>query len=110
MNEERSVRDIRLEKLARMRELGFDPFSIEKFDRTATAQELLNRFDDLQGETVSFAGRIVSYRLMGKAGFAHVSDGDSKIQAYFKKDDLGEDAWELYNLLDIGDHIGIEGE
>jgi len=110
MSEERSTRDIRLEKLQRMRELGHDPFSIERFERTASAQELLDRYDELQGQEVSFAGRLVSYRLMGKAGFAHISDGDAKIQAYFKKDDLGEIGWELYNLLDIGDHIAVKGE
>ncbi|MCO5297914.1 MAG: OB-fold nucleic acid binding domain-containing protein [Fimbriimonadaceae bacterium] len=46
---------------------------------------------------------------MGKAGFAHLSDGDAKIQGYFKKDELGETGWELYNLLDIGDHVGVVG-
>lgn len=114
MSEERSIRDIRLEKLARMRELGHDPYAVERFDRSGSADELLalvpdERPADYRGPDVKFAGRIVSYRLMGKAGFAHISDGDGKIQGYFKKDDLGETGWELYNLLDIGDHIGVEG-
>ena len=86
-----------------MRELGHDPYAIEHFERTDTAQGLLDRFEEFSGQPISFAGRLVSYRLMGKAGFAHISDGDAKIQAYFKKDDLGEQGWELYNLLDIGD-------
>ena len=120
MAEDRSIRDIRIEKLQRMRELGADPFAQERFERSHSAQELLDRFDELSVEeqapsdtpqtTVSFAGRIVSYRLMGKAGFAHISDGDAKIQAYFRKDDLNETEWELYNLLDIGDHIAVTGE
>jgi lysyl-tRNA synthetase class 2 len=110
MNEERSTREIRLDKLQRMRELGHDPYSIERFDRTASAQELLDRYNELQDQQVRFAGRVVSYRLMGKAGFAHLSDGDSKIQGYFRKDDVGEVGWELYNLLDIGDHVGVVGE
>lgn len=110
MSAEKSLREIRVEKLQKMIELGHDPYAIERFERTHSAQQLLDRFDDLQGRQESFAGRIVSYRLMGKAGFAHVSDGDAKIQAYFKKDDLGDTGWELYNLLDIGDHIGIKGE
>jgi lysyl-tRNA synthetase, class II len=114
MSEERSIRDIRLEKLARMRELGHDPYAVERFDRSGSAEELLARFPDppppdFHGDEVSFAGRVVSYRLMGKAGFAHLSDGDGKIQAYFKKDDLTETEWELYQLLDIGDHVGVEG-
>lgn len=110
MSEEKSLRDIRLEKLAKLRELGHDPFRVERFERTRTAKQMLDRFDSLEGQTVQFAGRLVSYRLMGKAGFAHLSDGDAKIQAYFRKDDIGETLWEVYNLLDIGDHVGIVGE
>ncbi len=109
MSDDRSIRDIRIEKLHRMREMGHDPFAIERFEITRSAQQMLDRFESLEGEKVSYAGRVVSYRLMGKAGFAHVSDGDAKIQVYFRKDDLGESAWEIYNLLDIGDHIGITG-
>lgn len=110
MADDRSIREVRLEKLQRMRELGCDPFKQERFDRTRSAQQMLDRFEGLEGETVSYAGRVVSYRLMGKAGFAHISDGDAKIQAYFRKDDLTETEWELYNLLDIGDHVGVTGE
>jgi lysyl-tRNA synthetase class 2 len=104
---EESIREVRLGKLARMRELGHDPYAVEKFERTDSAKNLLDSFEE--GKQVSFAGRIVSYRLMGKAGFAHISDGDGKIQGYFKKDDLGETGWELYNLLDLGDHVGVTG-
>ena len=110
MSEEPTFRDIRLQKLSRLRELGLDPYSVERFDRSVSAQELLDRFEELQEQRVSFAGRLVSYRLMGKAGFAHISDGDQKVQAYFKKDDLGEVQWEAYDLLDIGDHVGVVGE
>jgi len=110
MSEERSIREIRLEKLASMRELGHDPYAVERFDRAGTAQQLLDRYAELEGKPITFAGRIVAYRLMGKAGFAHLSDGDAKIQAYFRKDDLGDVGWELFNLLDIGDHVGVRGE
>lgn len=114
MSEELSVREIRLQKLARMRELGHDPFEVEKFDRTGTATELKKRFDsasveELAAQIISFAGRVVSYRDMGKAGFAHLSDGDDKIQVYVRKDEVGEVGWELYQLLDIGDHVGVTG-
>src|SRR5476651_2207912 len=68
---------------------------------------MLEEFEE--GKQVAFAGRVVSFRLMGKAGFAHISDGEAKIQGYFRKDDLGELGWELYNLLDIGDHVGVTG-
>lgn len=107
MSEELSIREVRLQKLARMRELGHDPYAVETFKRTDSAKGLLDQFEDQK--EVSFAGRVVSYRLMGKAGFAHISDGDGKIQGYFRKDEIGELGWELYNLLDLGDHIGVTG-
>ncbi|HSI73076.1 MAG TPA: lysine--tRNA ligase [Fimbriimonas sp.] len=109
---EEAIREVRLQKLARMRELGHDPYKVEKFERTDSAKGLLDTplpADGERGPDVSFAGRVVSYRLMGKAGFAHLSDGDGKIQGYFRKDELGEVGWELYNLLDIGDHVGVTG-
>lgn len=110
MSEERSIREVRLEKLQKMRELGHDPFAQERFEVTRSARQMLDRFDGLEGQTVQFAGRVVSYRLMGKAGFAHISDGDAKIQAYFRLDDISHMEWTLYGLLDIGDHVGITGE
>jgi lysyl-tRNA synthetase class 2 len=108
MSDELSVRETRLRKLDRFRELGHDPYRIEKFPRPLSADQLLADFEE--GRMVEFAGRVVSYRLMGKAGFAHISDGDGKIQGYFRKDDLGDVGWEIYNLLDIGDHIGLKGK
>ena len=110
MSEDRSIRDIRLEKLAQLRELGADPFGVEKFKRDRSATELVSEFESLEGQEVSFAGRIVAMRMMGKAAFAHLSDGDGKIQGYFKKDDVGEDAWAVFKLMDIGDHIGVTGK
>jgi lysyl-tRNA synthetase class 2 len=107
MSEEQSLRAVRLEKLARLRELGADPYAVERFVLTGTAQSLLDGFEE--GKAVSFAGRLVSMRIMGKAAFAHLSDGDGRIQGYFKKDDIGEREWEVFNLLDIGDHLGVTG-
>ena len=107
MSEEPSLRDVRLQKLSRLRELGADPFRVEKFERTDTAKGLVEGFEE--EKPVRFAGRVVSYRLMGKAGFAHLSDGDGRIQGYFRKDDLGEVGWEVFGLLDLGDHVGVEG-
>jgi lysyl-tRNA synthetase class 2 len=107
MSEELSLREIRLQKLEKMRSLGHDPFSEERFERTHSAQEMLEDFQE--NLEVRFAGRVVSYRLMGKAGFAHLSDGDARIQVYCRKDDIGELGWELYHLLDLGDHVGVEG-
>ncbi|MCE9559638.1 MAG: lysine--tRNA ligase [Armatimonadetes bacterium] len=103
---------IRLDKLTRMRELGHDPFAVEKFEFKHSAQELLDNFDALVAEDqeITFAGRIVAMREMGKASFLQLSDGDGRIQVYIKKDDLGETGWEISMLLDLGDHIGVAGK
>jgi len=108
MSEDRSIREIRLEKRAKLAELGFDPYAAETYDTPHTVEEILGGFEE--GKPVSLAGRIVSMRLMGKAAFAHISDGDHRIQGYFRKDDIGDALWEAFNLLDLGDHIGVRGE
>jgi len=110
MGEEFEIRAIRLEKLQRLRELGMDPYLVERYPRSHSARELVQNYAELESKPVQFAGRIVSYRLMGKAGFAHISDGAGKVQAYFRKDDLGDNGWEAFKLLDIGDHVGVKGE
>lgn len=102
------LREVRREKLERLRELGFDPYAVERFPDAGSVQALLEGFEE--GKPARLAGRIVSIREMGKAAFAHVSDGDGRIQGYFRRDDLGEPAWEAFKLLDIGDHVGISGE
>jgi lysyl-tRNA synthetase, class II len=120
----------RLDKLARMRELGKDPFAIERYERGAvlklpdgTAKGLepcascvIKTFEDEESARegtapdiqVSLAGRIVSIRIMGKASFAHIEDRKGRIQIYLKQDDLGED-YEIAKLLDLGDIIGVSG-
>jgi lysyl-tRNA synthetase class 2 len=108
MNEELTAREARLRKLGRMRELGRDPFREETFSISEPIHSALANFEE--GKELSLAGRVVSHRLMGKAGFADISDGDTKIQCYFRKDELGDENWEMYNLLDIGDHVGLVGK
>lgn len=105
---EEAIREFRIEKLQKLRELGKDPFLTERFDVSHTASEMVEKFEE--GLGVSFAGRIVSLRIMGKAAFAHVSDGEGKIQLYLRKDDLSEQDWEAVSLLDLGDHVGATGE
>lgn len=104
------IRSIRLEKLEQLRQLGLDPYAVEVYQVDHSAEEMLANFDNLEGKEVHFAGRVVSMRLMGKAAFAHISDGDGRIQAYFKRDDIGDTLWEAFQLIDIGDHIGLRGE
>lgn len=104
------ITSLRLEKLQQLRDMGLDPYSIEVYQVDHFASELLDNFEKMEGQSVSFAGRVVSLRIMGKAAFAHISDGDARIQAYFKRDDIGDRLWEAFQLIDIGDHIGLKGE
>jgi len=92
-----------------LRQRGADPFAIERYERTHTAQEVISGFDELEGKEVSVAGRIVSLRPMGKASFAHIQDPSGKVQIYIKSDMVGADAYALVDALDIGDIIGVRG-
>ena len=100
----------RREKLARWRALGAEPYAY-RYDVTHHAGELIARGDAVTaepGERVKVAGRIMSLRGHGKAGFAHLLDGSGSIQLYFRADHLG-DTFARYELLDVGDWIGVEG-
>jgi len=103
------LRRVRLEKLARLRALGENPYPYS-FDRTHAARDVLDRFPELEEKgPIRVAGRIMSQREMGKAAFAHVQDGSGRIQIYFKRDIIGADRFEILKLLDLGDLIGVEG-
>src|SRR5436309_364272 len=99
----------RLRKLDAIREMGVDPFP-RRYDRTHLSNQIITDFDRLEGTSVRVAGRLVgAIRHMGKAGFAHILDNGGRIQIHFRKDTLGDEAFALYRLLDIGDFIGVEG-
>lgn len=109
----------RREKLAGLRARGLEPFAYA-FDRSHTAAESRGAFeameeagtlpDDGHGLEVQVAGRIVAWRGHGKSAFAHVEDGDTRIQLYFKKNILGDESFDLaLEFLDLGDWIGIRG-
>jgi len=107
---------VRREKLTELRKLGFDPFGY-KFERTHLAQEILSQLDHLSKEEVEakdvyvkIAGRIMSKRLQGKAGFAHLQDLSGRIQIYIRKELLTEEEFSAFDLLDLGDIIGVEGK
>lgn len=108
MSTDESIKNLRLEKVYRLMQLGLDPYKLEYWQNDFSVADLISIFEE--NKKVSLAGRVVSYRNMGKAGFAHISDGENNIQAYFREDALGEKLWEAYGLLDLGDHIGVEGE
>ncbi len=103
------LKKVRLEKLQELRDMGIDPFG-SRFERSAKAQEIIDNFTSLEGQSLSLAGRIMSKRRHGKAGFANIQDLSGQIQLYFRKDDLGEEKYELFKKLDMGDILGIEGE
>lgn len=100
----------RRDKLTELQNAGLDPFTVTKYDRTATSEDIKNKYDELEGKTVSIAGRIMSKRRMGKVGFCHVMDMDGQIQIFVKKDTVGEEEYERFKKLDIGDIVGAEGE
>jgi lysyl-tRNA synthetase class 2 len=105
----------RQKKLEQIRALGLDPFPHE-FRCTDTPQSLVERFGQAPGpeleanrREVRLAGRIISYRLMGKAGFAHLQGSGKRIQIYVRKDAVGDQGFELFQLLDLGDTVGVRG-
>jgi lysyl-tRNA synthetase class 2 len=104
-----ALRQVRLEKLARLRELGHDPYPAT-FHRTHTAQEIITCFEELAEKAqVTIAGRLLSLREMGKTAFGHLQDGSGRIQVYLRRDSLGEELFALIKLLDLGDILGVQG-
>ncbi len=108
---------IRREALKELRQLGINPYPAEAFEINVPAEDIANNYerDKTSYKNISFAGRIMSRRIMGSASFAELQDATGRIQVYIKRDDIcpGEDKT-LYNtvfkkLLDIGDFIGIKG-
>lgn len=106
---------IRRDKLDQLRGLGIDPFG-GKFERSHHAKQILDTYDalskeelDEQAVEVTLAGRIMQKRGMGKAGFTHIQDLSGKIQIYVRKDTVSETQYQAFDLLDIGDIIGVRG-
>jgi len=100
---------IRRDKLSKLKEEGKDPFEITKFNRTHTSKQVVENYDELEGKDVTVAGRIMAKRIMGKASFCHIQDGDGRIQSYVSINDLGEESYRQFKEYDIGDIIGITG-
>ena len=105
---------VRREKLAKLRDLGINPYPADLFPINSNSKEIKQDFSE--GKQVIIAGRLMSRRIQGKASFAELQDGEGRVQVYFNRDEIcsGEDK-SLYNdvykkLLDIGDFIGLEGE
>ena len=101
---------IKRAKLAELQESGKDPFQIMKYDVTNHSGDIINNFEELEGKTVSIAGRMMSKRIMGKASFSNIRDIQGNIQVYVKRDDIGEEPYAEFKKYDIGDIVGVEGE
>jgi lysyl-tRNA synthetase, class II len=112
---DQKIYELRQQKLKDIAALGQEPYP-RKYPATHSVPEILEQFtpkaaEELEKERVEVAvpGRIMAIRVMGKAGFAHIQQGGRQLQIYVKKDDVGENGWALYKLLDLGDHIGVKG-
>ncbi len=100
---------IRREKLNTLRQQGKDPFAITVCETDTNSREIVERFDELEGQTVTMAGRIMSWRDMGKAAFIDLRDREGRMQVYLRIDDLGTEAYNELKLWDIGDIACVTG-
>lgn len=100
---------IRREKLNTLRAEGRDPYTITRYDRTHTSKQVVDGFEELEGKEISFAGRMTSRRIMGKASFAHLLDGEGLLQTYVRREDIGEEEYMRFKQCDIGDVLGVTG-
>lgn len=108
VQEMNDLRKRRFEELRELEEQGIQTYEY-KFDVTHHSEDILNNFEELEQKDVSIAGRIMAIRKMGKASFLHIQDMMGKIQVYLRKDDVGEETYNAFKLLDIGDIVGAAG-
>ena len=101
---------VRRDKLAKLQEMGRDPFKVSRYDRTSNSTEIKGNFEEFEGKVVKIAGRIMSKRIQGKAGFIDIQDQNGRIQCYVRLDRIGEEEYSIFSTYDIGDIIGVEGE
>lgn len=112
-NEEQDLSEllkIRRSKLKELQDNNNDPFKIVRYDVQNSTKNILDNFEALEGQNTSIAGRIMSKRGMGKAGFCDLQDRDGRIQLYVRKDEVGDESYELFKKYDIGDIVGVKGE
>ena len=101
---------VRREKLSALQQAGKDPFQITKYDVTAHSREIKEHFEQMEGRTVSVAGRIMQKRVMGKASFCNIQDLQGNIQSYVARDSIGEEPYADLKKYDVGDIVGVTGE
>ncbi|MDR3124244.1 MAG: lysine--tRNA ligase [Treponema sp.] len=103
------LKAVRHEKLLALKQAGKDPFSLTKYNQTHHSLEIKNNFDGLEGSAVAIAGRIMSFRIMGKSSFFDLQDSEGRIQVYININDLGAELYNEAKNYDIGDIAGVEG-
>ncbi len=103
-------RKVRREKLAALQAEGRDPFQQTRFDWDHTSQQIKDHFDELEGQSVKVAGRLMSKRGMGKVSFCDLQDRAGRIQLYARQDEMDEEVYQRFKKYDIGDIVGVDGE
>ncbi len=104
------LRKVRREKLADLQANGKDPFQIMTYDVSHHSADIKENFEQLEGQNVSLAGRIMSKRIMGKASFCNIQDLKGNIQSYVARDCIGEEEYKEFKKMDVGDIVGLKGE
>ena len=104
----KQIIDFRKDKLKKLEKMGIDPYP-QKYNPTHLSSIIISDYESLEGKDVNVAGRIMSIRRMGKSSFFHIQDGGGRLQIFIKRDDIGEDIYNHFKLLDIGDFVGVEG-
>ncbi|MFI3313192.1 MAG: lysine--tRNA ligase [Eubacteriales bacterium] len=100
---------IRREKLEQLQESGNDPFQLTKFTSSTDTDTIKANFDELENTELTIAGRLMSKRGMGKVSFCDLQDKVGRIQLYVRKDEVGEECYNMFKKYDIGDIVGVEG-
>jgi lysyl-tRNA synthetase class 2 len=103
------LKKIRLDKLDELKSTNRNPYEITKFDYTHKNAEIRANFETMENQTVRIAGRIMTWRNMGKANFINVRDGSDRMQVYVRMNDIGEEEFKEFKKWDIGDIVGVEG-
>ena len=100
---------IRRDKLKELQESGNDPFQITRYVSDSDSAQIKENFDAMEEKPVSLAGRLMSKRGMGKVSFCDLQDKSGRIQLYARKDEMGEEEYNRFKKLDIGDIVGVKG-
>lgn len=104
------LRKVRRDKLEELQANGKNPFEVMKYDVTHHSTEVKDGFEELEGKSVTIAGRLMSKRVMGKASFCNIQDLKGNIQSYVARDSIGEEEYKAFKKMDIGDIVGLKGE